>query len=134
VSFNTGDRLPTSPNNERTPGYSYATNGEIHILRDSNNDNHQSEQIQQLEHNGNDENSKHDANMSKYQSKGTDDSDDMYLQPNLRRIGESGNDMKISWLSEAHVYHEPDNGLGGTLTSTYDVCRVRVYNYLDKFK
>ncbi|XP_060594030.1 uncharacterized protein LOC132748433 [Ruditapes philippinarum] len=127
VSFNTGDRLPTSPNKERTAGYSYATNGEIHFLRDSNNENHQREQIQQLEHN--EKNSKHDAYISKYQSKGTDESTDTYLEPNPRRIGESGDDtnhsdIRISWLSETHEYHEPDNGLGATLTSTYDVGRV----------
>jgi hypothetical protein len=137
VSFNTGDRLPTSPNRERTAGYSYATNGEIHFLSDSNNENHHSEQIQQFEHNDNDE-KKHDGNMSKCQSKGTDDSADAYLESNPRRIGDSGDDtnhsdIRISWLDETHEYHQPDNGLGATLTSTYGVGRVRVFN-LCRFK
>jgi hypothetical protein len=136
VSSNTGDRLPTSPNKERTAGYSYATNGEIYFLRDSNNENHHSEQIQQLEHN--EKNSKHDAYISKYQSKGTDDSTDTYLEPNPRRIGKSGDDtnhsdIRISWLGETHEYHRPDNALGAFLTSIYDVGRVRVYN-LGRFR
>ncbi|XP_060558177.1 uncharacterized protein LOC132718493 [Ruditapes philippinarum] len=127
VSFTTGDRLPTSPNKERTAGYSYATNGEIYFLRDSNNENHHSEQMQQLEHN--EKNSKHDAYISKYQSKGTDDSTDTYLEPNPRRIGKSGDDtnhsdIRISWLGEKHEYHRPDDGLGETMASAYDLGRV----------
>jgi hypothetical protein len=124
VSFNTGDRLPTSPNKESTAGYSYATNDETHFMRDSNNENHHSEQMQQLDHN--EKNSKHDAYMSKYQSMGTDDSTDTYLEPNPTNTNHS--DIRISSLGETHEYHQPDNDLGTSLTSIYVEGMVRIYN------